>query len=217
MPVLKHINVIPEIFSLLDTALLSAKISGSKDPAQVARKWLIANHESISHESYRLLNSFGLKKKGFNLYLKKWLLQYAERRKFILENKDSSVEQWVLKMGHGWEASGGVFFDSATDDGRQLSPGIIKAAQKKGVITFHNEGDVEQGFSLELAMGKEKQYHEMITYLDKCAVPIVKNEKSESGTTFLRCSSPKKSHLNQLVAETALPFYAKAINGIKID
>lgn len=214
---MKHINVIPEIFSLLDTALLSAYSQGSKEPAYSARQWIIENKNSISAEAYKLLTSFGLKKKGFNIDLKKWLSQYAARRAFILNNQESSDKEWAIKMGQDWESAGGVFFIGNEDDGQLLSPSIIKAAQKKGVITLLECDQEESKITFELAMSQQKHYHAMIAHFDRCAVPIVKNERSKTGTTLLHCSSPRLNQLNKLVSETALPFYAEQINGIKRD
>ena len=208
---MKHTSVIPEIFSLLDTALLSAYLNDEKDPAQAARKWLVSNHKNISTEAYKLLTSFGVKKKGFNIYLKKWLSQYAERRSFIVDNQGTSDKDWVLKLGRAWEAGGGVFFDGNQDDGRTLSPNIIKAAQAKGVVTLLNSDLENHRFLFELAMSHERHYHGIITHFDKYAVPVLKTERTEEGTILLHCSSPNNSHLNKLVLETSLPFYAKSV------
>ena len=212
---MKHTNVIPEIFSLLDTALLSAFSNNSKDKASASRKWLIAHKSDISPESYRLLNSFGLQKKGFNIYLKKWLTQYAERRAFILDCEGITDEEWILKMGYSWEAAGGVFFTSNKDDGRTLTPSIVKAAQNKGVITLLDKASKDVHFTCELAVSAQKHYHDIISHYDKCGIPIIKNTTNKKGTTLLLSSSPQKSHLNQLIIQTPLPFYAKYINGIK--
>lgn len=212
---MRHTSVIPEIFSLLDTALLSALSNNCKDRAASARKWLIANKNNISPESYRLLNSFGLQKKGFNIYLKKWLTQYADRRAFILGCEGVTDDDWVLKMGHAWEAAGGVFFINNKDDGRILSRNVIKAAQKKGVITLLSKVDDDVHFTFEIAVSAERQYHDIIAHFDKCAIPIIKNSRDKNGTTLLLTSSPHNSHLNKLIVETPLPYYAEFINGLR--
>lgn len=212
---MKHIDVIPEIFSLLDTALLSAYSSGSKEPAQTARKWLIENRHAISDEAYKLLNSFALKKKGFNIYLKKWLSQYAERRAFVLSVKGKTDEEWVMEMCRSWERAGGVFFTGGKDTPASLTKDVIKAAQSKGVITLLDRENNDGCFTFEIAMSSERQYHGIISHFDKCGVPISKNERNKKGLTFLITNPPTQNILNKVVAETMLPYYAEKINGIK--
>lgn len=212
---MKHIDVIPEIFSLLDTALLSAYISGAPEPAQTARKWLIENKHAISDDAYKLLNSFALKKKGFNIYLKKWLSQYAERRSFVLSAKGKSDEEWVLEMCRSWERAGGVFLTEGHDSPDSLSKDMINAAHNKGVITLLDREQRDGSFTFEIAVSSQGHYHGVIAHFDKCGVPIAKNERDKAGLTILIASSPSNNILNKVIRETMLPYYAEKINGIK--
>lgn len=206
---------IAEIFSLLDTALLSALLNNNKDSASTARKWLLTNKREISPGSYQFLNSLNLQKKGFNIYLKKWLKDYADRRTFILNSEGVSDEEWILKMGRAWEDKGGVFFAADEDDERILSSRTVKAAQQKGVVSLLNKVNNNKHVTFELAVCAKKQYHDIIAHFNKCAIPIIDRKMDEKGTMLLLTGSPRNCQVNQRTAKIPLPFYAEWVCGIK--
>lgn len=211
---MKQTNIIPEVFSKLDTALLSAQMNASKDVAGDARRWLLENKSELSQGAYRMLVDLGVKKKGFNLTLKKWFKQYQKRREFILDNTDSSDKEWCLAMGKEWLLSGGVFFDKEGDD-IALSADEMKGAFRKGMLTLLNESTDSYTNVIEVAVGSPQKFNAVLSLMDRCALPIgqIKRVK-ERNVTYLVLTSPNESLFNAMIAKTELPAYAKLVTNV---
>ena len=203
---------IVEIFEVIDNAYLSGLVNGSSQPTADVRKWLAANRKSMSQECATFFNELGVKKKGFALALKQWLLQYQERQSFIQHHEGKADDAWLASFGQKWHAQGGVFYFQ--DEGEKaFEDDEVRRAHQVGVVCVAQVAKAEsECHCLEVLVANRSQLNAVLKLLDRCALPVVSvNAGEEKSVINIVISSPTQSEFNQIIRQTQLPIFGNVL------